>query len=159
MDDINFQLRRCTNGWSEAKLYINGDYHQFFLTHIFNDPLQAICTATVLLAKGTNEVCFSWYDEPGQYDWKITQAKSKADLLDVSIYEYENMMGCDRQQDFTNKLMSEINFRVKRDFWLTLVALEIEKIARLLTYPHYKRDRNPHTFPWQDFKELKQYLK
>lgn len=46
---------------------------------------------------------------------------------------------------------------VYRDFWLDLVILEVEKVAKLLTYPHYKNNRSPHTFPWQELKRLRQH--
>ena len=155
-DDIDFQLLRSKYGSSNARLFINGHCHNFFMTHMFNDPLQAICEATVLLAKEVNEVYFSWYDEPGQYDWKFTKAESKQYLLDVSIYKYSDMMGYYHQQASSNKVIEEINFKVNRDFWIALVTLEIAKIAKLLTYDCYKVERDAHTFPWQELKQLKQ---
>ena len=60
-DDVDFQLLRGKHGWSEAELYINGGVHNFFLTHIFNDPIEVICSATVLLAKGVDKIHFSWH--------------------------------------------------------------------------------------------------
>jgi len=128
-DDVDFQLLRGKHGWSEARLYINGYVHDFHLNHIFNNPIEAICSATVLLAKGVDEVHFSWHDEPGQYDWKLTKIKSKGDLLNVLIYKYTDMMGYYHQQISTNKLLQETNFQVSRDFWITSVSLEIEKIS------------------------------
>ncbi len=55
--DVDFQFLRRTHGLSEARLYING-YLRFILPHISDDPLEAICTATVL-ANGADEAHFS----------------------------------------------------------------------------------------------------
>lgn len=68
------------------------------------------------------------------------------------------MMGFSHQQASTEMVIQETNFKVSRDFWITLVSLEIEKISELLTYSQYKTDRNSHSFPWQELKELKKYV-
>ena len=157
-DDVDFQFLRRIHGWSEAKLYVDGYLREeFILTHIFDDPLEAICTATVCLANGADEVFFSWFCEPGQYDWKFSKVKSEHHLLDVLIYDYLDILKLNHCQSSTHQLHKKTSFRVARDFWIALVTSEAEKIARLLTYRHYKINRDPHTFPWQELKELKQY--
>ena len=148
IDNIDFQYLRDTYGWSQASLYINGYRHQFYMTHIFSDPLEAICMATVSLAKDVNQASFSWIDEPGQYDWQFTRNKKERYLLDVTISGYS---------DSNHELGEELTFLVQRDFWIDLVILEVEKVAKLLTYPHYKNNRYSHTFPWQELKQLRQY--
>ena len=80
-DNVDFQFLRCRHGSSKISLYINGDCYNFFPTHLFNDPLEAICLSTVTLAKGFDEAYFSLYDEPGQYDWRLTRVKSEKNLL------------------------------------------------------------------------------
>ena len=158
-DDLDFQFLKCRHGWSNARLYINGDCHDFLLSHVFGDPLEAICSATIPLAKGFDEASFSWFDEPGQYNWKLTKHTLDSSLLDVSIYVYPSHVdGCNRQ-DSTYLLEKRIFFQVERDFWIDLVTIEAEKIAKLMTYKHYKSDRRPDTFPWQELKQLKQYRK
>lgn len=57
-DDVDFQLLRGKYGWSAAKLYRQGRVHDFYLTHIFNHPIEVICSTTVLLTKGLEEVHF-----------------------------------------------------------------------------------------------------
>ena len=156
-DDLDFQFLRCRHGWSNARLYINGNCHEFFPTHIFADPLEAICLATVTLAKGFDEGSFSWFDEPGQYDWRLTRNSADFSLLDVLIYVYSsNTIGRSREGS-TYLLEQEIAFRIERDFWIDLVTLEAEKIAKLMTYKHYKSDLRPDTFPWRELKQLQQY--
>ena len=157
-NDVDFQFLRRTHGWSEARLYIDGCLQEFILTHIFDDPLEAICTATVCLANGADEVYFSWFDEPG-YDWKLSKVKSEHHLLDVLIYDRSDIMGSNHCQVSNSKLHQQISFKVTRDFWIALVTLEAEKIAQLLTYRHYKVDRNPHDFPWRELQELKRYMR
>ena len=56
----------------------------------------------------------------------------------MSIDEYSDFMGFNNYQATTNRLLQQISFKVARDFWLALVASEAEKIARLLSYQHYK---------------------
>ena len=51
-NDVDLQFRRCKYGWSEAILYVDNDVYNFVLTHIFNDPLEALLSATVSLIKG-----------------------------------------------------------------------------------------------------------
>ena len=155
-DDLDFQFLRCGHGWSKASLYINGNCHNFFPTHIFNDPLEAICSATVTLAQGYNEAYFSWFDEPGQYDWKLTRNISNPSLLDVLIYVYPSNVDGRSREGSTYLLEQEIAFRTERDFWIDLVTLEADKIAKLMTYKHYKQNRDAHTFPWRELKQLKQ---
>ena len=156
-DNIDFQFLRCRHGWSNARLYINGDCHDFFLTHIFDDPLEAICSATIPLAKGFDEASFSWFDEPGQYDWRLTKNTSDSSLLDVSIYVYSSHVDSCNRQASAYLLEKEISFLVRRDFWIDLVTIEAEKTAKLMTYKHYKSDRRPDTFPWQEFQQLQRY--
>lgn len=43
-------------------------------------------------------------------------------------------------------LFLAISIKVARDFWL-VVTLKAKKIARLLTYRHYKINRDPQIFP------------
>ena len=154
-NDIDFHLRR-THGRSEA-IYIDGYLREFILTHIFNDPLEAICTVTVL-TNGADEVYFSWFCEPGQYDWKPSKVKSEHHLLDVLVYDYSDIMGSNHYQNSTTKLERQISFKVAR-FQIALVTLEAEKIAQLLIYRHYKIDRDPHNFPWQELQELRRYMR
>ena len=104
--------------------------------------------ATVSLTKNANLAFFSWFDEPGQYDWQFTRNKQDKSLLNVTINGYS---------DSNHQLGKELTFIVQRDFWLDLIILEVEKVARLLTYPHYKNNRYSHTFPWQELKKLRQY--
>ena len=76
----------------------------------------------------------------------------------MSIDEYSDFMGFNNYQATTNRLLQQISFKVARDFWLALVASEAEKIARLLSYQHYKIDRSPQDFPWQELKEFKKSM-
>jgi hypothetical protein len=110
------------------------------------------------LVNNSDEAKFSWFCEPGQSDWKFTKVKSEHHLLDVLIDVYPGFVGLDRYQSCEHKLNRTIFFKVTRDFWLVLVMIEAEKIARLLSYKHYKRDRDSHNFPWQELKELQKYL-
>jgi hypothetical protein len=80
-------------------------------------------------------------------------------MLDVLIYEYSDIIGSYNYQSTSNKLCRQITFKVARDFWIELVTSEAEKISRLLSYRHYKSDRDSQSFPWQELKELKTYLK
>ena len=68
-------------------------------------------------------------------------------------------MGLNHCQASTSKLDRQISFKVARDFWIALVTLEAEKIAQLLIYRHYKIDRDPHNFPWQELQELRRYMR
>ena len=156
-DDVDFQFRRCGHRWSTASIYIDGKRHDFYLTHIFKDPLEVICSATVTLAKGYDEAHFSWFDEPGQYDWRLNKSTYNSSLLDTSIYVYPSSIDSRSREGSTFLLERKITFRVERDFWIDLVRLEADKIAKLMTYKHYKENRDPHTFPWQELKQLKQY--
>lgn len=146
-NDVDFQFLRRKHGWSEARLYID-DYlsEEFILTHIFNEPLKALLSATVCLANNSDEAKFSWFCEPGQYDWKFTKVKSEHHLLDVLIYVYPGFVGLDNYQSCEHKLNRTISFKVARDFWLVLVMIEAEKTARLLSYRHSKRDRATAAF-------------
>lgn len=112
------------------------------------DPLEAISMATVSLAKDANEAYFSWFDEPGQYNWQFTRNKSDRLLLNVTINGFS---------DDRHKLDEKINFVVWRYFWIDLVILEVDKVAQLLSYSHYKDSRYSHTFPWAELKRLRQY--
>jgi hypothetical protein len=158
-NDIDLQFRREKHGWSEARLYVDNHVYDFILTHIFDDPLESLLSATLCLANGSDLVNFSWYEEPGQYDWKFTKIKSEHHLLDVLIYEYSDIIGYYNYQNNSNKLCRQIAFKVAKNFWIELVTSEAEKISRLLSYRHYKSDRNPQSFPWQELKELKNYFK
>ncbi|MEM8672490.1 MAG: hypothetical protein AAGF83_01260 [Cyanobacteria bacterium P01_G01_bin.67] len=104
--------------------------------------------ATVSLAKDANEAYFSWFDEPGQYNWQFTRNKSDRLLLNVTINGFS---------DDRHKLDEKINFVVWRYFWIDLVILEVDKVAQLLSYSHYKDSRYSHTFPWAELKRLRQY--
>lgn len=155
-NDIDLQFRRGKHGWSEARLYIDNEVYYFLLTHIFfGDSLESLLSATICLANGKDLAYFSWYEEPGQYDWKFTKVDSENHLLDVLIYEYLDIVGHDNYQSATYNLRRQITFRVARNFWIALVTSEAEKIAKLLSYRHYKIDRASYDFPWQELKELK----
>lgn len=147
-DNVDFQYLRDVHGWSQANSFINQRRYEFYMTHVFNDPLEAICMATVSLSKNANEALFTWLDEPGEYDWQFTRNTKDSFLLDVTINGYS---------DSSHQLGEELTFTVQRNFWIDIVTLEVEKVAKLLTYPNYKEHRYPHTFPWQQLKQLRQY--
>ena len=147
-DSIDFQYLRDIHGWSQASLYINQRRYEFYMTHVLNDPLEAISMATVSLSKNANDAFFSWLDEPGQYDWQFIRNKTERSLLDVTISGYSNS---------NHRLGEDLTFIVPRDFWIDLVTLEIEKVAKLFTYSYYKENRYSHTFPWQQLKQLRRY--
>lgn len=107
-NDMNLQFHREKHRSSQARLYIDGKVHDFFLSHIFNEPFTALLSATVCLANGADRVYFSWYDDSRQYDWKFTQVQSEHNLLDVLIYQYADFMGYHHCQATTNKLVKLI---------------------------------------------------
>lgn len=158
-NDIDFQFLRRKHGWSEARLYIDDYCEEFTLTHVFNEPLKALLSATVYLANNSDKANFSWFDEPGQYNWQFTEVKTEHHLLDVLIYSYRGIVGFGEDRNCDREIHRTISFKVARDFWIALVTSEAEKISRLLSYRHYKIARAPQDFPWQELKELKKYLK
>ena len=67
-DEMDLLYVLETNGWSSCYLYLgNHEIYHMGPTHIFNDPIEELLDALILLLQGNSEAGFSWFDEPGEY--------------------------------------------------------------------------------------------
>jgi hypothetical protein len=63
--DILYVLEK--HGWSNCFIYLgNSETYYMGPTHVFNDPIEELLKALILMLEGNSEVNFSWFDEPGE---------------------------------------------------------------------------------------------
>jgi hypothetical protein len=149
-NDIDLHLQLGKHGWSQALIWIDGVPKDFTMTHVFSDPLSAICESAIELSKGLLESVFFWHDEPGTYIWNFSRIEYQNHLLYVTIREFTEIIHNDTSQDayWTGK------FIVTRDFWIQLVIAELDKLSKLLTFPHFQTGRSKEDFPAAHFGSL-----
>ncbi|MBB6052595.1 hypothetical protein [Armatimonas rosea] len=141
-DDIDLQLQHGTHGWDYARLSVNRTVHEFTLTGIFNDPLEGLAESAVRLDAGDATATFTWYEEPGRFDFTFTRIPTAQHLDRVTIVDSDRVN------------VAPIEFTVKRAFWLKLVRAELSKIMLLATDEHYAKNRTVKELPWDAIQAL-----
>jgi hypothetical protein len=142
-NDINLHLQLGKHGWSQAILWVDGVAKDFRMTHVFSDPLAAICESANELATGSQESKFYWHDEPGTYIWSLSRIDDQQHLLNATVREFAAII----YDDTSRNAVATNTFIVARDFWIQLVIFELEKISKLLSYNNYQIGRVRDEFP------------
>ena len=111
--DILYVLERY--GWSSCFLYHGGDELTYMgPTHIFNDPISELLNGLILMLKGEKDVIFSWYDEPGEYEWSIQRFEKEHHRINILITEYSEMTKSPER-----RTIKETQFNTKlKEFWM-----------------------------------------
>jgi hypothetical protein len=83
----SFEYRLKGSGWSEA-IFSDGA-NETVLPDIsyLSDALRDLMAAVIKLMEGAKRAEFSWYCEPGEYEWLLTQHKQ---LLSIRITRHRN---------------------------------------------------------------------
>lgn len=152
-DDIDLQLQHERHGWASARLTIssseldlNKTQHVFRLTDVRSSPIQALVDAALLLAEGQPQATFTWYDEPGRFEWKFSRIPTAHHLDCLEIRFYSDDAGA--------KLVKMLTCTVKRSFWLKLVQAELSKLMLLASDADYSKDRYVSELPWDAMQAL-----
>lgn len=148
--DIDFHLQYGKHGWSYAMIRVDDVVKNFTMTHVFSNPLFAICESAHQLSAGIAESVFFWHDEPGTFIWKLSQISEERHLLNASISEFPEILHSDTSRD----PLSVLTFVVARDFWIQHVVAELEKISKLLSFRHFQAGRSYNEFPSSQFSNL-----
>ncbi|MCC3861297.1 hypothetical protein [Pseudemcibacter aquimaris] len=154
-DDVDILYVLEGVGRSRCYLYLTNEVYHMGPTHVFGSPLDVMLDGITEFLQSYNDINFTWYDEPGTYDWFIYKDKKEPHVMEVEIIEYEDI-----ESDLKGKLpKSEVckttKFRVKIKVFCTCLLKQIEKIELLLSEKSYS-DRRKKDFDFikiQNFKE------
>jgi hypothetical protein len=146
-DEIDLLYVLEPHGWSTCILYIAGNTYNLSITHIFDDPIDALIESTILLLKGTAETEFLWWSEPGGNRWRITRQPAQRHRLNIILTEFSSPY-----HPITDE-KEIVQFEIKLSHFATLVYYQMKKTACLLHEKSFKKNR-PYSFPFARFHEL-----
>jgi hypothetical protein len=151
-DDIDILYILAPHGWSTCILYIGGITHLLCISHVFGDPLYDLISATISILKGTSEVEFTWWDEPGGNRWKIVRNREKHHQVVITITEFSSSYG-----DLITEGKVIVEFEIKVSHFATLIYYQIKKIEALLREKSFEKDRAGE-FPYAEFLRLESFF-
>ncbi len=137
--DIFYVLER--HGWSSCYLYVNKKTHFMGPTHIWGSPLDVLADGMAEFLAGTNKVNFTWYDEPGTYDWFINRDEDQHHVMDVTINMYADEEHNLKIEPPKSDLYETIKFKVKTKHFTTCLLKQFEKIETLMCENSYRIGR------------------
>jgi hypothetical protein len=140
--------RLTGSGWSEA--IISDGANETILSNMsyLSDALRDLVTAVIMLLEGTKRTEFSWYDEPGEYQWLLT---CREQLLSIRVTRYRNWEQ-DRRSSDRGKTAFETRSAL-RDF-ATAVLAQLPELYATLGSKGYKKRWVAHDFPVNEYRQI-----
>lgn len=149
---ISFEYRLVGSGWSEATLADGSN--ETILTNVsyLSDALRDLVATLIELMEGAKRAEFTWYDEPGEYQWLLTNHKQ---LLSIRITRYQNW-----EQDRKPREHGKTIFKARcalREFAVAVLA-QLREIDATLGPEGYKARWVAHSFPSKEYQRLTSLL-
>jgi hypothetical protein len=151
-DDMDILYILAPHGWSTCILYVEGITHLLCISHVFGDPIYDLISATISTLKGTSDVEFIWWDEPGGNRWKIVKNKEKHHQVIITVTEFSSSYGDPITEE---KILAE--FEVKTNHFATLIYYQMKKIESLLKEKSFEKNRAGE-FPYTEFLRLESFF-
>jgi hypothetical protein len=152
-DNIDILYVLEPHGWSNCILYVGDDIHSIdSISHAFGDPIGDLVSATISLLKGTSEVDFIWWHEPGGTQWKIVRNNHEHHKIIVTVTDLLSDYGEPIMQD---KILAE--FAIKVRHFSTLIYYQMKKIETLLKEQSFEKNRDGE-FPYAEFRKLEAFF-
>jgi hypothetical protein len=127
-----------THGWSYCILYIGRkEPYTMVSTHIFNDPTDELLNALASLLQGEPEARFSWYGEPGEFQWCLTRDEQHHHYIKLEILDFS-----DNESTENRQLLKQITCVVKLKVLCICVMTQMIKIRKLMKENSYRKDRD-----------------
>jgi hypothetical protein len=146
-------LSLCEGGWSRAFLILRKEIKSFYLSHVFNDPMDEIGKATCAFAEGATEAWFRWFDEPCTYLFRLKEDRAQKHILTLACWESPGDINFD---DVTpEKENADWSVEVAKSHWIGLVSGELNKLSMLMRQPAYAEHRRE--FPHQHAAALRKW--
>lgn len=146
-DDVDILYVLEGVGWSRCYLYLRGEIYHMGSTHIFGSPLDVMLDGISEFLDGKNEVNFTWYDEPGTYDWFIKRDDKQHHIINVEIIEYEDVELDLPKEPAKSEICRKTSFEVKTNIFCTCILKQVEKIEALMNERSYRDRREPDVDP------------
>lgn len=137
LDDVDIFYVLERHGWSSCYLYVDGKTHYMGPTHIWGSPLDVLVEGMAEFLEGTNKVNFTWYDEPGTYDWFVNRDEDQHHVMDVRIDKYADIELSLKTEPPKSDLFETIKFKVKTKHFTTCLLKQFEKIETLMREKSY----------------------
>jgi len=150
-DDIDFFYSLDGYGWSTCYIFVGRRIYHMGPTHIFGNPLEELLYAFEKILKGETVVEFKWYDEPGEYRWKITTDKRQQHMMKIEI------AGCTELVFDSKSKVKTLIFNVKIKMFCLCVFYQMEKIRGLMSEKSCQKIRGDE-FPHAEYKEFRKLL-
>lgn len=99
--------------------------------------------------RGEVERKFIWYGEPGGEQIVIKEISTKKHMVNFKVEGFTE----DYDKEIKD-LKTSIEFDIKKKQLVTMAYFEFKKIAELMKYKHYEKNRK-NNFPFDRFKEFK----
>lgn len=157
-DDVDILYVLEGVGWSRCYLFLQGNIHYMGPTHIFGSPLDDMLNGFAKFLDGENEVNFTWFDEPGTYDWFIKRDDKQHHIINVEIIEYEDVELDLHKEPAKSEIYKRTKFEVKTRHFCTCILKQIEKIEALMHERSY-RERREGDFDPVSFKRFRNAYK
>ncbi|HEX8995565.1 MAG TPA: hypothetical protein VF812_06005 [Ktedonobacterales bacterium] len=148
MKVTTFVYRLTGSGLSEA--FISDGANEATLKNVsyLSDALRDLVTAIISLLQGAKRAEFSWYSEPGEYQWLLTNHKQ---TLSVRISWYREW-----EEDRRPKVQGKTIFKAR--FILNDVANavlgQLAALYATLGLKGYKERWVAHEFPYDKYRQL-----
>lgn len=149
---ISFVYRLTGSGWSEAVISDGANEATLNNVSYLSDALRDLVTAIIKLLEGAKRAEFSWYGEPGEYQWLLTH---RAPILSLRITWYRNWEHDRRPQD---RGKTDLKVRCAlRDFAIAVLA-QLTEMYTTLGPKGYKERWIAHDFPLNEYRRLASLL-
>jgi hypothetical protein len=148
---ISFVYRLTGSGWSEAIISDGANEASLNVSYL-SDALRDLVTAVIQLLEGGKRAEFFWLDEPGEYQWLLTQREQ---TLSIRITHYRNW-----EQDRQPKDRAKKAFKTRcslREF-ATAVLAQLTALYTTLGPKGYKERWVTHDFPLNEHRRLASLL-
>lgn len=145
-------------GWSRCYLYLQNEVKMMAPTHIWGSPLNAMLEGMTCFLEGEEEVNFTWYDEPGTYDWYIKRDGNDVQIIEIEIIEYGETELDLKLSSSTSDASYRTSFKVKENIFCACLLKQVEKIELLMKEKSY-RDRRVKDFDPAAIKKYKDAFK
>jgi hypothetical protein len=152
--DLHLMLRNC--GWSRGRIFLpDRQCKEYLLTHIWGNPMAAIADATAVIAEDSDEGWWSWFEEPGQFDFCLRVLPNGRDQLKLLCWEARDVGSPIRRE--LSEDIAAWSMDVPKIYWIALVYGNLEKLRALLLQPDCL-DGHREDFPYRQVEILRRFL-
>lgn len=147
MEHVQIRFELGLHGWSRLTFEASDTSLELRVTHIFDNPVEALLDFAEALRKQVFPASIILHDEPGAHTLVLNNHDEPA----------LKALRSDDQFPRRSTGLEIAEFRVDPSFVAIQIEADLERIAHLLKHEVYQSHRSE--FPWARFKSYKQSLK